>query len=52
MSDKVKYQKEYIVKSSTKILYNRISTLSGLSEWFADNVNMNDGVYTFMWDIN
>lgn len=27
-----------------------ISSPSGLSEWFADNVNVRDDVYTFFWD--
>ena len=27
-----------------------ISTPSGLSEWFADDVNIKEDVYTFIWD--
>ena len=27
-----------------------VSTPSGLSEWFADDVNIKDDVYTFLWD--
>lgn len=27
-----------------------ISTPSGLSEWFADNVNIKNDLYTFYWD--
>ena len=50
MSDKVKFEMEFIIKTSTKILYNMVSTPSGLSEWFADDVNIRDGVYTFQWD--
>ncbi len=50
MSDKVQFQMEFEVKSSTHILYNMISTPSGLSEWFADNVNIKDDYYTFVWD--
>ncbi|MGB1103400.1 MAG: START-like domain-containing protein [Crocinitomicaceae bacterium] len=50
MSDKIKFQLEIEVKSSTKVLYNMISTPSGLSEWFADDVNIKDDVYTFFWD--
>lgn len=50
MSDKVQFQMEFEVKSSTHILYNMISTPSGLSEWFADNVNIKDDFYTFVWD--
>ena len=50
MSDKVQFQMEFEVKSSTHILYNMISTPSGLSEWFADNVNIKGDNYTFVWD--
>jgi len=32
------------------ILYNRLSTSSGLSEWFADDVIINDKIFTFFWD--
>ncbi len=50
MSDRVKIELEYLLKTSPKILYNMISTPSGLSEWFADNVNVRDDVLTFFWD--
>ena len=32
------------------MLYNYISNPSGLSEWFADNVNSRGEKYTFIWD--
>ena len=50
MSDKVKYEMEFEVKSSTNVLYNMMSTPSGLSEWFADDVNIKDDVFSFFWD--
>ncbi len=50
MEDKEQITLEYIVKSSPAILYNRLSTPSGLSEWFADNVNNKKGIYSFFWD--
>jgi len=50
MSDKVKYELEFVVKSSAKLLYNYIATPSGLSEWFADNVNSRGEIFTFIWD--
>lgn len=47
----IKYTLEYPFQSSIKILYARLSTLSGLSEWFADDVNVNrEGLYTFTWE--
>ena len=50
MASKNKYQIEFPMRSSLRILFNQISTPSGLSEWFADNVNLNGKKYTFFWD--
>jgi len=50
MSKKKKYTVEFEFKSSPSILYNYLSTPSGLSEWFADDVNIYDKKhYTFKW---
>jgi uncharacterized protein YndB with AHSA1/START domain len=50
MASKIKYQIEFPIRSSLRILFNQISTPSGLSEWFADNVNIKGKNYTFFWD--
>lgn len=50
MSEKKEYQLEYVVKSSPKLLYNFLSTPSGLSEWFAEDVNFRGEKYTFFWE--
>ncbi|MGC6437769.1 MAG: START-like domain-containing protein [Flavobacteriaceae bacterium] len=50
MSTKVKFEIEFPINSSPQLLYNYISTPSGLSEWFADNVNSRGEVYSFIWD--
>lgn len=50
MSDKIKYELEFEVKSSTSVLFNMISTASGLSEWFADDVNLKGENFIFFWD--
>ena len=47
---KTKYELEYTLNTSPSILYNRLSTPEGLSEWFADNVNLQKGKYTFIWE--
>ncbi|MEN8227785.1 MAG: START-like domain-containing protein [Bacteroidota bacterium] len=47
---KTKYELEYILNTSPSILFNRFSTPEGLSEWFADNVNLQKGKYTFIWE--
>ncbi len=41
---------EYTMNSSPRVLYPRLSTPGGLSEWFADDVNINGKVLSFMWD--
>lgn len=47
----MKYELEYPIHSSINILFDRLSTLSGLSEWFADDVNVDrEGIYTFTWE--
>jgi len=52
MSDKKKYELEYIIKSLPKILYNRLSTPDGLEQWFADRVKIDEDILTFIWDNN
>jgi len=46
----IKYSLEFPIKTSVSVLYNRLSTPSGLSEWFADNVNIKNNVLIFFWE--
>jgi hypothetical protein len=41
---------EYIFHTSKKLLFNRISTASGLAEWFANDVSINENKLTFEWN--
>lgn len=50
MAGKVKYEVEFVIKASPKLLFNYLSTPSGLSNWFAENVNLRGDIYTFIWD--
>jgi len=50
MDEKIKYELEFPITSSPQLLYQYISTPSGLSEWFADNVNSRGEYFTFIWD--
>ncbi|WP_297091385.1 START-like domain-containing protein [uncultured Draconibacterium sp.] len=50
MTGKVKINLEFIINCSPKVLYNRLSTASGLTEWFADDVRVRGKQYTFIWD--
>lgn len=47
---KKKYTLEYVIKSSPVILYEFISTPSGLSQWFADHVDNFRDLFTFDWE--
>jgi uncharacterized protein YndB with AHSA1/START domain len=47
---KGKFTLEYVVRTSAGILYEFLTTPSGLAEWFADDVNIHDGIFTFFWD--
>ena len=48
--EKEKYEMEFLVNASPKIIYNCLSTPSGLSEWFSDDVNIKSDVFTFLWE--
>ena len=50
MDEKIKYELEFPITSSPQLLYQYISTPSGLSEWFADNVNSRGEFFTFIWN--
>ena len=50
MSDLIKYEIEFVIQSSPQLLFQYIATPSGLSEWFADNVNSRGELFTFIWD--
>lgn len=52
MNVKVRYEMEFPLNSSPQLLYQYISTPSGLSEWFADNVNSRGEIFTFIWNGN
>jgi uncharacterized protein YndB with AHSA1/START domain len=49
MAEKKQIQLEYIVNCSPKVLFNRLSTAAGLTEWFADDVRVKGNRYTFIW---
>lgn len=47
---KQKFELEYNFNCSPKVLFSRLSTPDGLSEWFADKVNVNGDLFTFFWN--
>ena len=50
MEIKQRYEIEFPINSSPQLLYQYISTPSGLQEWFADNVNSRGEFFTFSWN--
>jgi uncharacterized protein YndB with AHSA1/START domain len=50
MDEKVKYEMEFPIHASPSLLYQYISTPSGLSEWYADNVNSRGVDFIFIWE--
>jgi uncharacterized protein YndB with AHSA1/START domain len=50
MTPKVRYEIEFPINSSPQLLYQYISSPSGLQEWFADSVNSRGEFYTFEWN--
>ena len=47
---KSKFELEYTLNSSQKVLFSRLSTAEGLSEWFADDVMVQGDNFVFIWD--
>jgi uncharacterized protein YndB with AHSA1/START domain len=47
---KDQFEIEFVIKASPQLLYQYLFTPSGLSEWFADNVNSRTDKYEFFWD--
>jgi hypothetical protein len=52
MPKKKLFTADYEVHASVKMLYPYIQSAGGLSEWFADDVKINnmDKTFTFCWD--
>ena len=50
MTDRILFEMEFPIQVSQRLLYQYISTPSGLSEWFAENVNSRGENFIFIWD--
>jgi hypothetical protein len=48
--EKIKFELEFLLKTSSRVLENMITTPAGLSEWFSDDVVIKDDLITFKWD--
>jgi uncharacterized protein YndB with AHSA1/START domain len=49
MTKKKKIRLEFPIKASPAMLYNYISTPSGISQWFCDDVDIYNDFYKFKW---
>jgi len=47
---RLKYELEYTLNCSPKVLFSRLSTPEGLCEWFADDVTVEGDIFTFFWN--
>lgn len=49
--NKEKFHIEYVFDTvSRRSLWNHLTTPPGLSAWFADDVRIDDNIYTFTWN--
>ncbi len=46
---KERVQLEFMVRSAPAVLFDLVSTPSGFSEWYCNDVNTKGDLYTFMW---
>jgi hypothetical protein len=47
---RLKFELEYTLNCSAKVLFSRLSTAEGLGEWFADQVNVDGDLFSFFWN--
>lgn len=47
---RVKFELEYTLNCSPKVLFPRLSTPEGLGEWFADDISVEGDTFNFVWN--
>lgn len=47
---RLKFELEYTLYCSPKVLFSRLSTPEGLGEWFAEKVNVEGDLFSFFWN--
>ena len=47
---RIKFELEYTLNCSPKVLFSRLSTPDGLGEWFAEKVDAEGDLFTFFWN--
>lgn len=49
MHQKKPFELEFVFRASPNILFNFLTTPSGLSQWFAESVDTDGDMYIFTW---
>jgi uncharacterized protein YndB with AHSA1/START domain len=52
MGKQKKYTLEYVIRSSPLVLYNFLTSPTGLQQWFADAVDNDGTTYYFTWGLS
>jgi hypothetical protein len=47
---RLKFELEYTLYCSPKVLFSRLSTPEGLGEWFAEKVDADRDLFSFFWN--
>jgi hypothetical protein len=47
---RLKFELEYTLNCSPKVLFSRLSTPEGLGEWFAERVDVDGDLFLFYWN--
>ena len=47
---RLRYELEYNLNCSPKVLFSRLCTPEGLCEWFAEDVSVDGDIFTFTWN--
>lgn len=47
---RLKFELEYTLNCSQKVLFSRLCSAEGLAEWFAEDVNVEGDIFSFYWN--
>ncbi|MBR9920185.1 MAG: SRPBCC domain-containing protein [Bacteroidetes bacterium] len=48
--ERVKIELEYVFRASPQVLYKFFTNPDRIIRWFCDDVDINDGIYSFGWE--
>jgi hypothetical protein len=47
---KTQFEMEFLMKTSPRVLEDKLTSAAGLGEWFADKVNSSGDIFEFSWN--